>query len=291
VQRGKLEKMDKDFEIIIQPNRSWFYVDWRGLLHYRDLLFLLVRRDFLARYKQTILGPAWFILQPLLTTLVFTVIFGRVTKIPTDGLPPMMFYLCGLLAWSYFAQCLGAIASSLTSNAGLFSKVYFPRLIIPLSIVMSNCFALLLQLATFMGFYVYFKFFTSAGIVMNPNHALFYLPVLFLQSAAIALGVGLWIAALTVRYRDFQHLVPFMTQLWMYATPIIYPMSEVSEKWRWVILINPMASIVESYRFAFFGVGVIDSEKISISFVFTAALLVSGLLIFNKAERTFVDTI
>lgn len=285
--------MDKtnQYETIIQPNQSWFYVDWKGLLHYRDLLFLLVRRDFLAKYKQTILGPAWFILQPLMTTVIFTVIFGHMTKIPTDGLPPMMFYLCGLLAWSYFAQCLGGVASSLSANANLFTKVYFPRLIIPLSIVMSNLFAFLLQLATFLGFFIYFKFFTAAGASMDPNRALLMLPLLFIQTAAISLGVGLWIAALTVRYRDFQHLVPFMIQIWMYATPIIYPLSAIPPKWQFLTWLNPMASIVESYRYAFFGVGAVDLSYLSLSLLLTLLTLVSGVLIFNKVERTFVDMI
>lgn len=282
---------NKKYEFIIQANKSWFYVDWKGLLHYRDLLFLLVRRDFLARYKQTILGPAWFILQPLMTTVMFTVIFGHLTKIPTDGVPPMLFYLCGLLAWSYFAQTLGAIASSLMANSNLFSKVYFPRLIVPLSIVFSNFFAFALQTATFLGFYFYFKFFTPVGHLLDPNTAVIWLPLLFIQTAAISLGVGLWIAALTVRYRDFQHLVPFAIQIWMYATPIIYPISSIPEKWRFVTLLNPMAAIVESYRYAFFGVGSLNFQYMAISAGITFFVLFSGLLFFNKVERTFVDMI
>lgn len=284
--------MDKQsHETVIQANRSWFYVDWKGLLHYRDLLFLLVRRDFVAKYKQTILGPAWFILQPLLTTVVFTVIFGNFAKLPTDGIPPILFYLCGMTAWSYFAQCLTSISSSLTANSHLFSKVYFPRLIIPFSIVVSNLFALALQLLTFLGFYFYFKFFTSAGASLEISNTIFLLPLLIAQTAAISLGVGLWIAALTVRYRDFQHLVGFMVQLWFYATPVIYPMSVIPDKWHFVSLINPMTAIVELYRRAFFGMGYLNPEYLIVAGIITFVTLFSGLLLFNKVERTFVDMV
>lgn len=286
-----MKQVKQNYEIIIESHKGWFYFDWHGMLHYRDLLFLLVRRDFLAKYKQTILGPAWFILQPLLTTLVFTVIFGRIAKVPTDGVPPMLFYLCGLLPWSYFAQCLAGVSASLVVNANLFSKVYFPRLIVPLSIVMSNFFSFLLQLATFLAFYFYFKFFTPAGAEMDLNRVVFLLPLLFLQTVAIGLGVGLWIASLTVKYRDFQHLVPFMTQIWMYATPIIYPVSAIPEAWRFVLALNPMSGIVESYRYAFFGAGFVDPRYLMISAAVTIVILTGGLLTFNKVQRTFVDTI
>ncbi len=285
------ENPQENFEVIIQPNKRWFYIDWRGLLHYQDLLFLLVRRDFVAKYKQTILGPLWFILQPLLTTLVFTIIFGHVTKIPTNGLPPTLFYLCGLLPWSYFSQCLTGVSDSLISNAQIFRKVYFPRLIVPLSVVMSNLMTFALQLVTFLGFYFYFKFFTPAGTSIHPHPFLIMLPLLLLQIAAISLGVGLWIAALTVKYRDFHHLVGFVAQLWMYATPIIYPISVIPKAWRFVMALNPMAGIVEAYRYAFFGKGFVDLDYLWVSGLGTFVVLVSGVLIFNKVERTFVDTI
>jgi lipopolysaccharide transport system permease protein len=283
--------MTKKYKTVIQANRSWFYVDWKGLLHYRDLLFLLVRRDFVAKYKQTVLGPAWFILQPLLTTAVFTVIFGNFARISTDGIPPILFYLCGVTAWSYFAQCLASIAASLTANSNLFSKVYFPRLIIPFSIVISNLFAFALQLATFLGFYIYFKYFTPAGAALEISRTIFILPLLILQTAAIGLGVGLWIAALTVRYRDFQHLVGFMVQLWFYATPVIYPMSVIPPQWHFISLMNPMTAIIELYRRAFFGMGYLNPEYLIAAAVISLLTLFSGLLFFNKVERTFVDMI
>lgn len=283
--------MNHDIEIVIQPNRSWLSFDWKGFWHYRDLLFLLVRRDFVAKYKQTVLGPAWFVIQPLLTTVVFTIVFGKIARIPTNGIPPLLFYLCGLLVWAYFSQCLSGVSASLKANANLFAKVYFPRMIAPLSVLMSHFLFFLIQLSIFSGFYIYFKFFKMAGPAISPNGWLFLLPFLTLQAAALAFGAGLWIAALTVRYRDLQHLVSMLIQFWMYATPIIYPASAVPEKWRIVTMINPMASIVEAYRHAFFGAGIVNLGQVFISVVLTALVLFSGILIFNKVERTFVDTL
>ncbi|MBI4353360.1 MAG: ABC transporter permease [Candidatus Omnitrophica bacterium] len=284
--------MGKDYyEVVIQPNRSWLYVDWKGLLHYRDLLWLLVRRDFVSKYKQTILGPLWFFLQPFLTALIFALVFARGIKIPTDGLPPFLFYFCGLVPWGYFSQCLLATSQSLSANAHILGKVYFPRLVIPLSIVISNVAAMVIQLVTFLSFYFYFKFFTPASSLIQPNEFLLLLPFLFLQAAMLSLGFGLWIAALTVKYRDFQHLVGFLTQLWMYATPIIYPLSVVPERLRWLAVLNPMAVIVEGFRYGFFGVGFLDVGYWAVSFGMTCFFLVSGVLVFNRVERTFVDTI
>ena len=280
-----------EYEVIIEPSRHFFKIDWKSLFEYRDLLFLLVRRDFISRYKQTILGPAWFILQPLMTTLVFTVIFGKVAKISTEGIPPMLFYLCGLLAWDYLSQCTHATSLSLKSNIGLFSKVYFPRLIVPLSTVVSNLMKYALQLVTFLGFFLYFKFATEAGSEIQPNRYLFFLPVFILQSALISLGVGLWVSAMTVRYRDFQHLMGFVIQLWMYATPVIYPLSIVPDAWKWAVLLNPMTQVVEFYRFAFFGSGILHGLGFALSWCTTLGLFFSGLFTFNKVERTFVDTI
>lgn len=280
-----------NFKIIIQPNRSWFHIDLQGIWDYRYLLTLLVRRDFVAKYKQTVLGPLWFVIQPLILTLVFTVIFGMVARLPTDGMPPMLFYLCGLLSWTYFANCLNATSTSLTSNASLFGKVYFPRLVVPISVVISNLFTFAIHLFTFLAFYVYFKFFTAAGADIHPNSFLFVLPLLLLQTAVLALGVGLWLSALTAKYRDFLFLAGFLTQLWMYATPIIYPLSLVPEKWRLIAVINPMVSIVESYKHAFFGTGVIELNYLLISVGITVIIFLTGILAFNKAERTFIDTV
>lgn len=284
-------KEKKSYEIIIAPSRGWDAIDWLSLWHYRDLLYFLVRREFISKYKQTILGPLWFILQPLLTTGVFTVIFGKLARIPTDTIPPILFYMCGLLAWSYFAQCLNGVSVSLSGNTYILDKVYFPRLIIPLSIICSNFFAFCLQLAVFLIFYTHFKFFTPAGALMDVRMFILWLPLLFLQTAAVALGVGLWIAAFTVKYRDFRHLMDFLTLLWMYATPIVYPISMIPGRWKILIALNPMTGIVESYRYAFFGVGTVDPEYLLISGAVTLVVLMSGVLFFSKIEKTCVDVL
>ena len=278
-------------EIIIEPNRSWFRIPWREIVQYRDLLYLLVRRDFVSKYKQTVLGPLWFVIQPLMTTLMFTVVFGKIAKIPTDRLPPMLFYLCGMLAWGYFAKCLGGTASTFVGNAHLFGKVYFPRLVVPLSVIVSNLMSFGIQLATFAAFWVYFKWFTAAGVLIRPNLFILTLPLLLVQTAAIGLGVGLWMSALSAKYRDFSYLADFMAQLWMYATPVVYPLSVVPERWRWVVALNPMAGIVESYRYALLGAGTVDPVYMGLSVLTTGLVLVSGLLVFNKVERTFIDTV
>jgi lipopolysaccharide transport system permease protein len=280
-----------NYELIIQPSRGLLRIDWHGMLHYRDLLFLLVRRDFVAQYKQTILGPLWFIIQPLLTTLVFTVIFGKVARIPTDGIPPMLFYLCGMCVWSYFAGCFGAISNTFITNANLFGKVYFPRIILPLSVVVSRLIAFSIQLLTFLAFLVYFIFFTKAGAVVHVTGWVWTVPLLLLVSAALGLGVGLWISALTTKYRDLVHLATFLTQLWMYATPVVYPISQVPENWQWLAALNPMTGIVEAFRKAFLGAGEASPYLLGMSICMTLLLLLIGVILFSRAEKTFVDTV
>ena len=279
------------YELILEPRRGWIRVPWRELAEYKDLLFLLVRRDFVSQYKQTVLGPLWFVIQPLLTTLVFTVVFSQVAKIPTDGQPPLLFYLCGLSAWGYFSGCLGATSNTFLANAGIFGKVYFPRLIVPLSVVISRLTAFVIQLATFLAFFVYYKGFTAAGASIHPGWALALVPLLLLESAALGLGVGLWISALTTKYRDFSFLSAFLTQLWMYATPVVYPFSAVPDRWKSWAALNPMTGIVESYRYAFLGTGTVDPMYLALSAAVTVVVLVSGLAVFNRAERTFIDTV
>ena len=280
-----------DYCVVIEPNRSWFRLPWRELLHYRDLWLLLVRRDFVAKYKQTILGPAWFIIQPLLMTVMFTIVFTGIAEIPTDGLPPGLFYLCGMLAWTYFGECIRSTSTVFVTNASLFGKVYFPRLVVPLAIVTSNLIAFVIQLLTFTGFWLYFKFFTEAGQLFSLTSAVTLLPLLLLQTACIGLGVGLWMSCMTAKYRDFVHLTGFLTQLWMYATPIVYPLSEVPEKWRWISALNPMTGIVETYRYALLGAGTVNLKYLTFSAGMTLVLLVTGILLFSRTERTFIDTV
>jgi lipopolysaccharide transport system permease protein len=286
-----MPQVTSNYEIVIRPTRGWFHLDLADVWRYRDLLFLLVHRDFVARYKQTILGPAWFILQPLLTTVVFSIIFGAIAKIPTDGLPPMLFYFTGLLGWNYFAQTFQSTSGTLVANAGLFGKTYFPRLVVPLSAVISNLFAFALQLATLLVVWIYFKLFTGAGGQFGFSVAIVWFPLVLAQIAALCLGAGLWLSALTAKYRDLAFLSGFIIQMWMYATPVIYPLSQIPEKWRWVAVLNPMTMPIESIKLMFLGQGTIVIAYLVVPVAITIALLLSGVLIFNKVEKTFVDSV
>ncbi len=280
------------YRLHIRPNSGWLRIDFRALWEYRDLLMIMVRRDFVSKYKQTLLGPIWFVLQPLLTTLIFTIIFGGVAHIPTGDTPHVLFYLCGLLGWNYFAQNFTSTSSVLINNAHLFGKVYFPRLTPPLAAVISNLFPVAVQIVTMLAFYVYYKYFTLAGHYFGMRwEVVIFFPLIFLQIAALSLGVGLWMSALTVTYRDFSHLSAFLLQLWMYATPVVYPFVQIPERWRWVSLLNPMTMPVEAIRYFILGVGYFNPLYFTISGLLTLAVLVGGLLLFQLVERTFIDTI
>ncbi|HUG12818.1 MAG TPA: ABC transporter permease [Opitutaceae bacterium] len=276
-------------ETVIRPRRSWLRLDVGELVQYRDLLLLLVRRDFVSKYKQTILGPAWFVIQPVLTTLVFTVVFGSVAKIPTDGVPPTLFYLCGLLGWNYFAQTLNATGNTFTNNSQIFGKVYFPRLVVPLALVISNLLALGIQLGVFLIFYAHFRW--NVGTPLSLDSTILLFPVVVIHSGVLALGAGLWISALTAKYKDFSHLLGFLTQLWMFATPVIYPLSQIPDKWRWLAIANPMAPVVEIYKRMFLGTGTVEPWHYGISWAITVIVTVTGLLFFQRVERTVVDTV
>jgi len=279
-------------EFIIEPSGKWVRIPWRELLHYRDLLFILVRRDFVAKYKQTVLGPLWFIIQPLFYTLVFTVVFKKMAGFSTGGMPGLLFYYSGMLAWQYFAQCMNGTSTTFIANAGLFGKVYFPRLVVPLAVVISNLLSYALQLGTFICFFVYFNWFTWAGDVIRPNLGILFLPLIILQTAMLGLGVGLWMSAMTAKYRDFAHLAGFLTQLWMFSTlPLFRDPEGISEKYQWALAVNPVCSIVQWYRSAFLGLGSVDPSAMVISVGVTVLLLVSGVLIFSRVEKTFIDTV
>ena len=274
---------------VIQANRQWWRIDWREIAEYRDLLTLLVKRDLLAIYKQTILGPLWFVLQPLLTTVVFTIVFGAVARLPTDGVPPFVFYMCGTVLWNYFQGVLNHGAVSLVANTNVLSKVYFPRLIIPFSGVFINLAHLALNFVLFLGFYFWFL---ARGSAMSPNAWLLFLPVLILQCGLLGLGFGLWISAVTIKYRDLRFALPFLIQLWMYATPIVYPASlVVRPSLKLLLWLNPMTAVVEFSRYGFTGQGSADLPGLALSWAVTLLVLVSGLFLFNKAQRNFVDTI
>jgi len=275
-------------ETLIIPTAGWRMLDWREIWAYRDLFRLLVWRDFVARYKQTILGPLWFILQPLLTTLVFSLVFSRMAKVSTDGIPPALFYLSGQLAWNYFSQSLQSTAGTLVSNAALFGKVYFPRLIVPLAAVASNLIAVVIQLGTFFVCFGLEKFGPGAAEFRLAPAALL-LPVVFLQVALFSLGAGLWLAALTAKFRDFGVLAGFLVQLWMYATPVILPFSAVPARWRWAFALNPMTLPVEATRRLLLGRGTVTGSLTAECVALTLAVAVGGVLIFRRVEKTFVD--
>ncbi len=278
-------------ETIIRPNTAWFTIDWRGLYAYRDLLRQLVLRDFTAKYKQTILGPTWFFVNPLITTLTFTLVFNKVIGVPTEGVPPMLFYLGGLLGWSYFASVLGATSNSLAGSAGLFSKVYFPRLIPPLALTLSNLIALTIQLTTFLAFYAQARWGTAVPTVAAPGLRWLAFPGLIVHMALLALGTGLLLSSFTAKYRDLHHIQGFIVQLWMYASPVIYPLSRVPEKWQWVAHLNPMTAIVEASRRILLGVGTIDPAQYLQSLAISLLIFFVGLFAYQRAARTFVDTV
>jgi lipopolysaccharide transport system permease protein len=281
-------KLDREWDLILRPQRAWWDLHLGELWRYRDLIQLLVWRDFVAYYKQTILGPLWYIIQPVLTTLVFTVIFGNIAKLSTDGLPPFLFYMAGNTVWSYFSACLVSTSNTFTSNAAIFGKVYFPRLCMPVSAVISNLISFGIRLAMFLLFWVYFL---VIGAEMHPTWWIVSLPFLALLMAGMGLGLGIIISSLTTKYRDLQQLVGFGVQLLMYATPVIYPFSTLSNNWRWVILANPMTPIVEVFRLAFLGVSDLNPLWLFYSLAFTVVVFFVGALIFNHVENTFMDTV
>ncbi len=274
--------------MVIRPRRPWLDLRLGELWQARDLILLFVRRDFVAVYKQTILGPLWFLVQPLLTTLTFTVIFGRIARLPSDGLPPFLFYLSGTVIWSYFAACLTKTSDTFTANAGLFGKVYFPRLSVPISILISNLVAFAIQLSLFLACAAFFWW---RGVAVRPHAAMLLLPVLLFLMAGLGLGLGIIVSSLTTRYRDLQHLVSFGTQLLMYATPVIYPVSALPEAYRPWMQANPLAPIVEAFRYAFLGAGTLSPTSLLYSAGFMLAVLLIGLVLFNRIEQTFMDTV
>ncbi len=274
--------------IIIRPRHPWFHFDVRELWSYQDLIKLFVWRDFVAQYKQTILGPLWFFLQPLFTTIVFTVVFGRIAKIPTDGIPDFLFYLSGTVCWGYFAACLTETSDTFVKNAGIFGKVYFPRLVVPISIGISNIFKFLIQFALFLVFLIYYY---SKGAAITPNLWVMALPLLIMQMGLLGIGCGILVSSMTTKYRDLSLVVTFGVQLWMYATPVVYPLSQIPEKYRNLFALNPMMAVVEAFRSAFLGTGSLTPQYVAISWLMTLTLLGLGLVLFSRVEKTFMDTV
>jgi lipopolysaccharide transport system permease protein len=279
---------DQEWTTVFKPKGRWLNINLSELLHYKDLIGLFIRRDFVAIYKQTILGPMWFVVQPLVTTVVFTVIFGRVAKLSTEGVPQLLFYFSGNLMWSYFQSTLIKTSSTFDSNASVFGKVYFPRLTVPLSVLIVGFISFAIQFAVFIIMYAYYMF---QGLVTPPGWDVLIIPVLLLYVALLSLGVGILVSSLTTRYRDLKYLLSFGTRLWMYATPIVYPLSMVPAEWRWVFILNPMTFVVETFRSVCFGVGGMNVGEIAIGAGIVVGILFAGILVFGRVERTFMDTV
>jgi lipopolysaccharide transport system permease protein len=279
-----------EFEVVIQPSHG-VHFPWREMWDYRDLLYVLVQRDFISRYKQTILGPLWHLLQPVITAAVFVVVFGGIAGIPTDGIPRLLFYLCGLLGWSYFSQNITAGGATFVNNAHLFGKVYFPRIIVPVSIILSNLIAFALQLIPFLTCLIYYKLFTHDADNVSVDWRLLLVPLPLFQIAMLSLGVSLWMSASTAKYRDLVHLNQYIIQIWMFATPVFYPLSKVSHHWAWLIWANPMSVPTEAFRICFLGRGTLHPPEIIISVAITILVTATGLFAFQKIERTVVDSV
>lgn len=247
---GKEEAIDQKWDLVIRPKEGWFSLHLVDLWNYKDLIFLFVKRDFISLYKQTILGPLWYIIQPLASTVIYTIIFGKIANVSTDGVPHFIFYLSGTVLWSYFADCLIATSNTFVANAGIFSKVYFPRLAVPFSIVISSLIKFAIQFATFLAFYSYF---ILKGATLEMQWSVILLPFFILQIAILGLGFGVMVSSMTTKYRDLSLLVAFGVQLWMYATPVVYPLSLVPERFKFLYNLNPMANLIENFRFPFWG--------------------------------------
>lgn len=279
--------MEQKFSTVIVPKNGWFDVHLKDVMRYRDLIFLFVKRNFISQYKQTILGPAWALIQPLLTTVVFTIIFGNLAGLAAAGVPSFLFFMSGNIAWQYFSSCLTSTANTFTGNAGVFGKVYFPRLVSPISTVLTNLISFGIQ---FFMFIIFFVVYWVRGVIQPTWYALL-LPLLLLHMAMLSLGVGIIISSLTTKYRDLKMLVSFGVSLWMYGTPVAYDIAIIPEKYLSLYLLNPMTPIINTFRTAFFGLGSFDLPHYLVSWAITLVVLFLGFILFNRVEKTFMDTV
>lgn len=280
--------MQENWTTIIKPKTGWFDINLKELFQYKDLITMFVKRDFKTLYKQTILGPLWIIINPLLTTLMFTIVFGNIANISTDGMPQIVFYMLGTTVWTYFSTCLTKTSTTFTGNAAIFGKVYFPRLVTPISTVISGLINFTVQFVMFLGFATYYYI---SGAPIHPNIYILITPLLLVQLALLSLGFGIIISSLTTKYRDLAVLVTFGVQLWMYATPVVYPASQIGGKLKTLMMLNPVSPIVESFRYAFLGSGSIPWNYLGISVVTTLVVLFIGVVLFSRVEKTFMDTV
>ena len=275
------------FSTVIVPKTGWFDINLKEVWQYRDLIGLFVKRNFVSQYKQTILGPLWAIIQPLLTTVVFTVVFGSLAGLSAEGVPSFLFFLSGNVAWQYFSGCLTSTANTFTGNAGILGKVYFPRLVMPISTVMTNLISFGIQMAMFLTFLVIYW---VRGAV-NPNWYVLLTPVLVVHMAMLSLGTGIIISALTTKYRDLKMLVGFGVQLWMYATPVAYDIGIIPARLMGLYMLNPMTPIINAFRYAYLGLGSFQPGYYLVSWVVTALILFVGIVLFSRVEKTFMDTV
>ena len=278
---------DHDWSEIIQPKNKWLNFNFKELWNYRDLIIIFVRRDIVSVYKQTILGPLWFFLGPLFTVVTYTFVFSKIANIPTDGIPAPLFYLAGTTCWNYFQACFTGTSTTFIANSSMFGKVYFPRLISPISLILSNLLKFIIQLLMFLCFYGYYYF---NGEVKGSVYILL-LPLLIVLMGGIALGMGIIISAMTTKYRDLSYFISFGITLLMYATPVIYPMSAIPDFYKPFVMYNPIAPIIETFRFAFTGSGAFSWFSLGYSSIFMVVILFIGVIIFNKVEKTFMDTV
>jgi lipopolysaccharide transport system permease protein len=280
-----------NFTLEIKPKSKLLDLNLKETWKYRDLLFLFVRRDFVAIYKQTVLGPLWFFIQPILTSLMQMLIFFKVARLPVDGMPPLVFYLSGNVMWQYFSSCLSLTSNTFRGNAGIFGKVYFPRIITPLSMVISQLLKFGVQFSLFLAVWFFYLFVGDETVTLSPTWHIALLPFLIFIMAGLGLGAGMLISALTTKYRDFTFLLTFAVQLMMYATPVIYPLSFVPESFKKLILLNPMTPIIETFRYSFTGAGSFNWMHLGYSFGFMVVLMFLGTVVFNRVEKTFMDTV
>ena len=286
-----MRKQNSEWTTVIKPKAAWFDINLKEIWHYKDLILMFLKRNFNSAYKQTILGPLWFLINPLLSSSMYTVVFGGIAGISTDNVPKFLFYLCSNAAWSYFSSCLSHTASTFTSNAYLFGKVYFPRLVSPITTVIYGMLSFFIQMLLVV---VCAFIFASKGQVIHPNIHMLYIPVMIIQMALLGLGIGIIISSVTTKYRDLTILIGFGLQLWMYGTPVVYPISQVAsiapgfEKLIWL---NPVAPIINNFRYAILGCGTFNYSYWGISWIVTAVFLFFGVLIFSRVEKTFMDTV
>lgn len=287
--KKKTTHQDQHWDLVLEPKTKLFNLNLKEVWHYRDLMWLFVRRDFIAQYKQTVLGPLWHIIQPLLTTAMFLIVFGKIANIPTDNIQPVLFYMSGIAIWNYFSSCLTSISNTFTANAAIFGKVYFPRLVIPVSIIISNMVRFAIQFLLLAAAIIYYHF---NGYPVHTGISWLMLPVLVFMMAGMGFGLGIIISSFTTKYRDFAVLLSFAVQLAMYATPVIYPLSFLENtKYKWLIEINPLTPIVEAFRYSVFGRGTFTSLSLGYSAGFMLVVIFAGILIFNKVEKSFMDTV